>query len=174
MLQKFHNLHNRHNTKRRGVQIFQLQRWCHTVFTCLLIRRWNTIVLATRLRPTTTWHFEDIYLLVYRLILILLIVNRDFSIHYFIFHCKRSGIPLSTAFLYLKQNVLYWPDDDRVRSKHVAMCNILHTLYYYIDVVVYWRYKIYSTIVIANFSFLPRLTSDPFVTTVIAQRRMAW
>jgi len=29
-------------------------------------------------------------------------------------------IPLSNIFLYLKQNVLYWPDDDRLRSKHVA------------------------------------------------------
>jgi len=23
-------------------------------------------------------------------------------------------------FLYFKQNVLYWPDDDHLRSKHVA------------------------------------------------------
>jgi len=27
---------------------------------------------------------------------------------------------LSNTFLYLKQNVLYWPEDDRLRSKHVA------------------------------------------------------
>ena len=27
---------------------------------------------------------------------------------------------MSNNFLYLKQNVLYWPDDDRLRSKHVA------------------------------------------------------
>ena len=31
-----------------------------------------------------------------------------------------NGIPMSYTFLYLKQNVLYWPDDDRLRSKHVA------------------------------------------------------
>ena len=45
----------------------------------------------------------------------------DLFIQNFIFHCKRNGIPLSTTFLYLKQNVLYWPDDDRLRSKHVAI-----------------------------------------------------
>jgi len=34
---------------------------------------------------------------------------------------KFLGMPLlSTTFLYLKQNVLYWPDDDRLRSKRVA------------------------------------------------------
>ena len=38
----------------------------------------------------------------------------------FLFHSKRNGIPLSNIFLYVKQNVLYWPDDDRLRSKHVA------------------------------------------------------
>jgi hypothetical protein len=42
------------------------------------------------------------------------------NLYYFIFHCKRVGIPLSNTFLYLKQNVLYWPDDDRLRTKHVA------------------------------------------------------
>ena len=31
-----------------------------------------------------------------------------------------SGIPLSVTFLYLKQNVLYWSDDDRLRSKLVV------------------------------------------------------
>ena len=36
--------------------------------------------------------------------------------------------------LYLKENVLYWPDDDSLRSKHVAIVNLLHTLYYYFDV----------------------------------------
>jgi len=52
-----------------------------------------------------------------------LIVNRNLFLHYFIFHCKRNGIQLSTTFLYLKPNVLYWPDDDRLRSKHVATVN---------------------------------------------------
>ena len=33
--------------------------------------------------------------------------------HYFIFHSKRNGIPLSTTYLYRKQNVIYGPDDDR-------------------------------------------------------------
>jgi len=47
-------------------------------------------------------------------------INRDPFIHYFIFHCKRNCIPFSTIFLYLKLNVLYWPDDDRLQSKHVA------------------------------------------------------
>ena len=41
--------------------------------------------------------------------------------YYFILHCKRNGILLSNIFLYLKQNVLYWPDDDRLHSKHVAI-----------------------------------------------------
>ena len=36
------------------------------------------------------------------------------------FTVKRNGIPLSATFLYLK-NVLYWPEDDRLRSKHVAV-----------------------------------------------------
>jgi len=40
--------------------------------------------------------------------------------YYFILHCKRNGIPLSNTFLYLKQNVLYYPDYDSLRSKHVA------------------------------------------------------
>ena len=44
----------------------------------------------------------------------------NFFIQCFIFHCKRNGIPLTTTFLCLKQNVLYWPDDDRLRLKHVA------------------------------------------------------
>jgi len=56
----------------------------------------------------------------FNLILIVLIANRIFLIYYFIFHYKRNGIPLSNTFLYLKQNVLYWPDDIRLRSKHVA------------------------------------------------------
>ena len=43
-----------------------------------------------------------------------------FFIYYFIFHCKPNEIPLDATFLYLKQNVIYWPDDDRLRSKHVA------------------------------------------------------
>jgi len=60
-------------------------------------------------------------LFVYCLMLLVLIVNRNFFIHYFIFHCKRNGISLSTTLLYLKQNVLYWPDDDRLWSKHVAI-----------------------------------------------------
>jgi hypothetical protein len=30
-------------------------------------------------------------------------------------------ITLSTTFLYIKQNVLYWPDDDLLQSKHVAI-----------------------------------------------------
>jgi len=70
--------------------------------------------------PTITKHLEDLHLIVYCLILIVLIVNKDFFIYYFIFHCKQNGTPLSTTFLYLKQNVLYWPDDDHLRSKHVA------------------------------------------------------
>ena len=36
----------------------------------------------------------------------------EFFIQYFIFHCKRNGIPLSNTFLYLKQNIIHWPDDD--------------------------------------------------------------
>ena len=46
--------------------------------------------------------------------------KRSSSVDYKIFHCKRDGIPLSNTFLYLKQNVLYWPVDDRLWSKHVA------------------------------------------------------
>jgi len=47
--------------------------------------RKNTIVLAASLRPTTTQHFEDLYLLVYCLIFIVLVVNMDLFIHYFIY-----------------------------------------------------------------------------------------
>jgi hypothetical protein len=56
----------------------------------------------------------------YLLLNFVLIVNRNFFIHYFIFHCKRNEIPLSNTFLYLKQNILYWSEDDRLQSKHVA------------------------------------------------------
>jgi len=52
--------------------------------------------------------------------LIVLIINRNFIIHYFNSYCKRNGIPLTATLLYLK-NVLYWPEDDRLRSKHVAV-----------------------------------------------------
>ena len=45
--------------------------------------------------------------------------TRCFIIHYFNFYCKRNGIPLSATLLYLKI-VLYWPEDNRLRSKHVA------------------------------------------------------
>jgi len=40
--------------------------------------------------------------------------------HYFNPYCKRNGIPSSVTLLYLK-NVVYWPEDDRLRSKHVAV-----------------------------------------------------
>ena len=40
--------------------------------------------------------------------------------HYCSSYCKRNGIPLNDTLLYLK-NVLYWPKDDRLRSKHVAV-----------------------------------------------------
>jgi len=40
--------------------------------------------------------------------------------HYFNFYCKRNGIPMSATLLYHK-NVLYWPEDDRLQSKHVAI-----------------------------------------------------
>ena len=35
-------------------------------------------------------------------------------------YCKRNGIPLSATLLY-RTNVLYWPEDDRLQSKHVAV-----------------------------------------------------
>jgi len=44
---------------------------------------------------------------------------------------------LSTAFLYLKQNVLYWPDDDSLQSKHVAIVKPIAHIIYYIDIVMY-------------------------------------
>jgi len=65
-------------------------------------------------------HLEYLNLICLLLNFIVLIVNMNFFIHYFIFHCKRNVIPFSTNFLYLKKNVLHWPDDDRLRSKHVA------------------------------------------------------
>jgi len=37
--------------------------------------------------------------------------NKEYSV---------EGTEKYTNVLYLKQNVLYWPDDDRLRSKHVA------------------------------------------------------
>jgi len=40
--------------------------------------------------------------------------------HFVYVGMKRNGFPLSNTFLYLKQNFLYWPDDDRLRSKRVA------------------------------------------------------
>jgi len=51
-------------------------------------------------------------------------LNNTFQkeINYTINDCvhKWNGIPLSNTYLYLKQNVLYWPDNDRLRPKHVA------------------------------------------------------
>ena len=46
--------------------------------------------------------------------------NMNLVIHYFNSYCKRNGMPLSATLLYLK-NVLFWPEDDRLRSKHVAI-----------------------------------------------------
>jgi len=39
---------------------------------------------------------------------------------YFNFYCKRNEIPLSAHFIVLKK-ILYWPEDDRLRSKPVAV-----------------------------------------------------
>jgi len=49
-----------------------------------------------------------------------LIINRNFFTHYINSYCERNWIPLSVTLLYLK-NVLYWPEDDSLRSKHVAV-----------------------------------------------------
>ena len=49
-----------------------------------------------------------------------LVINKNFNTRYFNFYCKQNGISLSDNLLYL-QNVLYWPEDDRLRSKHVAV-----------------------------------------------------
>ena len=49
-----------------------------------------------------------------------LVINKDFITYYFNFYCKPNGIPLSATLLYLK-NILYWPEDGRLRSKRVAV-----------------------------------------------------
>jgi len=50
----------------------------------------------------------------------ILVTNKNFIICYFKFYCKRNGIPLSSHFI-VPYNVIYWPEDDRLRSKHVAI-----------------------------------------------------
>ena len=49
-----------------------------------------------------------------------LVINSNFIIDYFNFYCKRNGAPLSAHLIYLK-NILYGPEDDRLRSKHVTI-----------------------------------------------------
>jgi len=54
-------------------------------------------------------------------------------------------------------------------------CNPLHTLYYYIDVVVYWRYIIYYTITIffverddlSNFRYMQSVQVDKQATAAV-------
>ena len=53
---------------------------------------------------------------------------------YFNSYCKLNWIPLSATLLYLK-SVLYWPEDDRLRSKHVAI--MWPDCIYYITVMIY-------------------------------------
>ena len=62
-----------------------------------------------------------------------------FIIHYCNSYCKRNGIQLSAPLLYLK-NVLYWPEDDRLQSKHVAAIIIF---IYCNWVVTRWQWLIY-------------------------------
>ena len=63
-----------------------------------------------------------------------IIIIRNFIIHYFNSYCKRNEIQLSATLLYLK-NVLYWPEDDSLRSKHVAV--MWPDCTYFITVMIY-------------------------------------
>jgi len=66
-------------------------------------------------------------------------------IHHFNSYCKRNGIPLSATLLYLR-NALYWHEDDRLRSKNVAV--MWPDCIYFITVMicfVYWRYIMHYT-----------------------------
>jgi len=49
-----------------------------------------------------------------------LVINKNFIIRHFNFYWKRNGIPLCAHFI-VPLNVLYFPEDDRLRSKHVAI-----------------------------------------------------
>jgi len=45
----------------------------------------------------------------------------NFILHYFNFCCKTKLDPTECYFIILLKNVLYWPEDDRLRSKHVVV-----------------------------------------------------
>jgi hypothetical protein len=78
-------------------------------------------------------------------------INRNCITHYFNSYCKWNGIPLSATLLYLK-NVLYWPEDDRLRSKHVAV-TWPDCIVYFITVMIYCCVlKVYNTLYKANIS----------------------
>jgi len=67
-----------------------------------------------------------------------------FIIHYFNSYCRGNGIPLSATLLYLK-NVLYWPEYDRSRSRHVAI--MWPGCIYFITIMIYFCVlTVYNTI----------------------------
>jgi hypothetical protein len=57
--------------------------------------------------------------------------------HYFIFQASTKLDPIEYYLSVHLTNVLYWPDDDRSRSKHAATVQSIAYIIYYIDVVVY-------------------------------------
>ena len=63
------------------------------------------------------------------------------------FTVNEMGSPLSAHFIVHLKNVLYWPEDDRLRSKHVAVMwpDTIYIISLYWYIVVYWRYVIYYT-----------------------------
>ena len=81
-------------------------------------------------------HYSILNILIYLITVYItvLIINMNFIIRYFNSYCKRNGIPLSATLLYLK-NVFYWPEDDRLRSKYVAV--MWPECIYFITVMIY-------------------------------------
>ena len=93
----------------------------------------SSTVLASILRPKTI-NILKILIYLFNVYLIVLIVNKNSIIHYFNSYCKRNRIQISATYLYLK-NVLCCPEDDRLRSKHLAV--MWHDCIYFISVMIY-------------------------------------
>ena len=97
--------------------------------------------------------------------------------HYFNSYCKRNGIPLGATLLYLK-NVIYWPEHDRLRSKHVAV--MWPDCIYFITVMMYCRiFRPRKDEVTGEWRRLHNeelndLYSSPNIVRVIKSRRMGW
>ena len=63
-----------------------------------------------------TWRLLVCLIIVYFNVLV---INKNLIIGCINIYCKQNGIPLSAHFI-VPHNVLCWPEDGRLRSKHVA------------------------------------------------------